>query len=37
MVSSGVAVAAIVFATVVTIGGGLWQLISLNRENDSRK
>ena len=37
MVSSGVAVTAIVFATIVTIGGGLWQLVSLSRENDSRK
>lgn len=37
MVSSGVAVTAIVFATIVTIGGGLWQLMSLSRENDSRK
>ena len=37
MVSSGVAVSAIVFATIVTIGGGLWQLLSLSREDDSSK
>lgn len=36
MVSSGVAVTAIVFATIVTIGGGLLELISLNRD-DRRK
>lgn len=37
MVSSGVAVAAIILATVVTIGGGLLELRSLSRENGSRK
>lgn len=33
MVSSGVAVAAVIFATVVTIGGGLLELMSLSRDD----
>lgn len=36
MVSSGVAITAIVFAGIVTIGGGLWELMSLN-SGDGRK
>lgn len=34
MVSSGVAVTAIIFATVVTIGGGLLELMSLGRDRN---
>ena len=37
MVSSGVAIAAIVFATVVTIGGGLLELMSLGNSSDSSR